>query len=144
MINKIKTFVIAISTLLAFSAPMILPAAASAAVSSEDIRGSLCSGANINIPENGAPGSTSQCKGDVDSGSLNTKIAHIINWLSAIIGVVAVIMIIWGGFKYITSGGSEQSVSSAKKTILFALIGLIIVALAQLIVKFVLQNITAS
>jgi hypothetical protein len=141
MLNKIKTLMLSLAALAAFAAPALIPATASAAVSSDNIKGSLCAGANVNIPENGAAGSTSQCANETGASDLNTKITHIINWISAIIGVVAVIMIIWGGFKYITSGGSDTSVASAKKTILFALIGLVIVALSQLIVKFVVQNV---
>jgi hypothetical protein len=52
-------------------------------------------------------------------------------------------MIIFAGFRYITSGGSEKGVGDAKKTILYALIGLVVVALAQLIVKFVIKSTTS-
>jgi hypothetical protein len=49
-------------------------------------------------------------------------------------------MIVFGGFKYITSGGDSNNVSGAKNTIIYAIIGLVIVALAQLIVHFVLNQ----
>ncbi len=58
--------------------------------------------------------------------------------------MVAVIMIIVGGLRYITSGGSDTSVTSAKNTILYAIIGLIIVALAQIMVRFVLSKVTQT
>lgn len=64
--------------------------------------------------------------------------------LSIIVGIVAVIMIILGGFKYITSGGDATKVASAKNTIFYAVIGLVIVALAQLIVRFVLTKATTG
>jgi hypothetical protein len=54
---------------------------------------------------------------------------------------------IYGGFKYITSGGDSGNVTAAKNTIMYALIGLVVVALAQLIVRFVLgkaNNVTAN
>ena len=57
------------------------------------------------------------------------------------VGIIGVIMIIVGGFRYITSGGNDQNVASAKNTILYAIIGLVIVALAQLIVKYVLNRV---
>jgi hypothetical protein len=57
---------------------------------------------------------------------------------------VAVIMIIVGGLKYITSGGDSNNVSSAKSTIIYAIIGLVVVALAQFIVQFVLNKVTSS
>jgi hypothetical protein len=59
-----------------------------------------------------------------------------------IVGVAAVIMIIIGGFRYITSSGDSASVNSAKNTILYAIIGLVIVALAQVIVRFVLNQVS--
>lgn len=88
----------------------------------------------------------------LNSGACNTSVAGsgaklegliktIINIFSVIVGSVAVIMIIFGGFKYITSGGSSDGVSGAKNTILYAIVGLVIVAFAQIIVQFVLQRI---
>ena len=68
-------------------------------------------------------------------------IVDVINIISIVVGVVAVIMIIIGGFKYITSGGDSGNVTGAKNTILYAVIGLVIVALAQIIVRFVLDRI---
>ncbi len=53
-------------------------------------------------------------------------------------------MIIVGGLKYITSGGDSGNITSAKNTILYAIVGLIVVALAQIIVRFVLQRATAG
>jgi hypothetical protein len=67
-------------------------------------------------------------------------IKTVINILSVVVGVVAVIMIIIGGFKYITSSGDSNNVASAKNTIIYAIVGLIIVALAQVIVHFVLSK----
>jgi hypothetical protein len=49
-------------------------------------------------------------------------------------------MIIYGGFRYITSGGDSGRVGSAKNTLIYAIVGLIIVALAQLIVNFVITQ----
>ena len=73
--------------------------------------------------------------------TVNDLIKQIIEVLSVIIGVTAVIMIMVGGFKYITSAGDSNNISSAKNTILYALVGLVVVALAQLIVKFVLSKV---
>ncbi len=68
----------------------------------------------------------------------NTIVRTIVNLFSLIVGIIAVIMIVYGGFKYITSGGDSGNVTGAKNTILYAIIGLVIVALAQFIVRFVL------
>jgi TRAP-type C4-dicarboxylate transport system permease small subunit len=71
-------------------------------------------------------------------------VTWVINIISWIVGIVSVVMIIWGGFQYITSGGNDTKVTSAKNTILYAIIGLVIVALAQIIVKFVIGKITSQ
>ena len=76
------------------------------------------------------------------SDNVEHLIKTIINVFSAIVGSISVIMIIIGGFRYITSAGDSNSVGGAKNTILYAIVGLIIVAFAQIIVQFVLQRTT--
>ena len=49
-------------------------------------------------------------------------------------------MIIWGGIKYVTSGGDSAGVTSAKNTILYAVIGLVVALLAYTLVNFVLKG----
>ena len=68
----------------------------------------------------------------------------VINILSWVVGIIAVVMIIIGGLRYITSGGDSGNVTSAKNTILYAIVGLVIVALAQVIVRFVFQAVNPS
>jgi hypothetical protein len=75
---------------------------------------------------------------------INNVITNVINIFSLIIGVAAVIMIMVGGFKYVSSTGDSNSINSAKNTIMYALIGLVIVALAQVIVKFTLNKATTA
>jgi cytochrome bd-type quinol oxidase subunit 2 len=80
--------------------------------------------------------------GDCDSKSngINKLLNKVINIVSAIVGFVAVVMIIVGGFKYITSGGDSNKVAAAKNTLVYALVGLVIVALAQFLVHVVLNK----
>lgn len=145
MIQKIKRKLIVLATLLTLVAPVAVPVTVLAAQNPSDtgnaqIQGSLCQGAN-QLAINNTDQSCSAI--DTESGGtsrVNSIIKTIINVFSIIVGVVAVIMIIFGGFRYITSGGKQESISSAKNTILYAIIGLIIVALAQIIVKFVLSK----
>lgn len=86
-------------------------------------------------------GSDSGCDATPNNGAnLNKVITTIVNILSIVVGVAAVIMIMVGGFRYVTSGGDSNNVTSAKNTILYAVIGLIIVGLAQAIVQFVLKR----
>jgi hypothetical protein len=53
-------------------------------------------------------------------------------------------MIIIGGLKYITSGGDSSNVTGAKNTILYAVVGLVVVAMAQFIVRFVLTKVNST
>ena len=68
----------------------------------------------------------------------------IVNILLFIIGAICVIMLIWGGIRYTTSGGNSASVTAAKNTIMYAIIGLIIAFLAFAIVNWVLGAITPN
>jgi cytochrome bd-type quinol oxidase subunit 2 len=121
-----------------FAVPVLAGGAIASAqttnTSNPDISGNLCSGANLKFNDG------TDCTTQGDASNLNTLIAKIVNIFSVIVGVAAVIMIIYGGFKYITSGGDSGNVSGAKNTILYAIIGLVIVALAQFVVKFVLTQ----
>ena len=78
--------------------------------------------------------------GTQNTTNLTTFISSIIDVLLFIVGAVAVIMIIVGGIKYVTSGGDQNNVKSAKDTILYSVIGLIVALLAYAFVKFVVTN----
>lgn len=118
----------------------VAPVLADAGTSPELSNG-LCAGVNLDVNSNCNSG---QLSGGQANQKINNLIHTIINLLSVVVGVVAVIMIIVGGLRYITSGGSDTSVTGAKNTILYAIIGLIIVALAQVMVRFILGKITQA
>lgn len=84
------------------------------------------------------------CDSGTATSSLNKTIANIINLLSVVAGIIAVIMIILAGLRYVTSAGSTEGVASAKRSLLYAIVGLVVVALAQIIVRFVLTRVTAT
>lgn len=86
-------------------------------------------------------GNCDQDKLDESSTTLTKRINSVLDILSVIVGIIAVIMIIIGGLRYITSNGDSGNVTSARNTILYAIVGLIVVALAQTIVKYVLNRI---
>ncbi|MGB3024165.1 MAG: pilin [Candidatus Saccharimonadales bacterium] len=69
---------------------------------------------------------------------LLSLIKNIINTLIYVAGIIAVIMIVIGGIRYITSNGDNAGVSGAKNTILYAVIGLVIAIMSFAIVNFVL------
>jgi len=83
-------------------------------------------------------GSSQDCS---SNGSTVTKIIKVaIDILSYIIGIVAIIMIIVSGLRFVLSGGNSNNVEAAKKTLIYALVGLVLAALAQVIVHWVLNT----
>jgi hypothetical protein len=142
MLQKIKSYItVLLGTALLAGVPLAMPIAVYAA-------DSVCTGSSIGDQiSNGANGAATGTESDdctqnsgVDDSSLATIGHKIVNIFSLLIGIVAVIMIIVGGFRYITSGGDSGRVGGAKNTLIYAIIGLVIVALAQIIVHFVLNQ----
>jgi cytochrome bd-type quinol oxidase subunit 2 len=126
------------AALIAGLALAVVPVLAPVAVHAADIGNNLKCGSNLDATGTG-------CNSNVTTGSsnLNNVITDIVNIFSVVVGIVSVIMIIYGGFRYVTSGGDSGNVSSAKNTIIYAVIGLVVVALAQFIVQFVLDKVTS-
>jgi hypothetical protein len=99
----------------------------------EGSKDQACAGANLN---------DTGCSANQGVTQVNSTISTVINLLSFLVGVISVIMIIIGGIRFVTSQGNAQNATSARNTILFAVIGLALAAFAQLIVKFVLGKAT--
>ena len=79
------------------------------------------------------------------SGSgVSSIVKAAVSILSYIVGVAAVIMVIVAGFKYVTSAGDSGRISSAKNTLVYALVGLAVAALAQVLVHLVLTDTTKA
>ena len=72
--------------------------------------------------------------------NLEDTIIGILNGVIGLLSVVAIIVIIIGGVRYMTSSGDSAKLTKARDTILYAAIGLIICALAAVIVNFVVNN----
>jgi len=68
-------------------------------------------------------------------------IGGVIRAFMGLLGIVAVIIILLGGFKWMTAGGSEEKVGEAKKLIISGVIGLIIIMMAYAIAAFVVNAI---
>lgn len=69
---------------------------------------------------------------------------NIVNIMLFVIGAVAVIMLIFGGIKYVTSGGAQDAVTSAKNTIMYAIIGIVVALLAFAVVNFVVGGLQTT
>lgn len=75
------------------------------------------------------------------SGDLSGFILKITNLLLFVLGAIAVIVIVIGGIKYTTSDGDSAKIKSAKDTILYAIVGVVVALLAYAIVNFVISSI---
>ncbi len=117
---------------LLFSVVALMPLTAHAI----DTKTAVCEGAGL---VSGASG----CTPAAGQPSVDSTLVKALNIFSAIVGIIAVIMIMVGGLRYIMSGGDSSQTNNAKNTILYAAIGLAIVALAQIIVKFVVRRFTS-
>ena len=74
----------------------------------------------------------------------NGVFSRITNTVLLGVGLVSVIMLVYGGLRYILSGGDNKKVTDAKNTILYSIIGLIISLLAYAIVNFVLTSVVGT
>ena len=74
----------------------------------------------------------------------NVVIKNVTNIMFFIIGAVSVIMLIYGGIRYTTSGGNANSVTAAKNTIMYSIIGLVVAILAFAVVQFVVTQVMDS
>jgi len=80
-------------------------------------------------------------KSDIENIDLLGSISKIINAVLGIVGGVAVLVLIIGGFQYITAAGNPDQVGKAKSTIMYAIVGLVICILSYVIVSFVVSSI---
>ncbi len=93
-------------------------------------------GAQFEVPDSGGTGLPNDT-------SVSGFIIRIINIALAVAGLIAVLFLIIGGFRYITSAGNEETAEQAKKIITNAIIGIVIIILSFVIVR-VISNAVAS
>jgi hypothetical protein len=72
---------------------------------------------------------------------LGTVFTNLVGWVLGFVGIVLFIVLLIGGFKYITSGGDPKAIESAKGTITAGIAGLIIILVSYLIM-ILISNIT--
>lgn len=135
---------LAISIMLLLTTSFVLPVAASALATTQppsnilaasSLKGEACNGLKQIDSDQGCG------KG---SNAFYGVIKTVVNLISYIAGIIAVIMVMVAGVKYMTSGGDSNGVASAKTTLIYAIIGIAVVALAQFLVQVVLSEATKS
>lgn len=91
----------------------------------------LAQGGLIGVPP---PAGTAQ-------GDLPNVILRLINYVLAIVGVIALAYLVYGGFMYITSAGNEDRVEGAKTIITNAVVGVVVIGIAAALVNFVIRGV---
>jgi len=81
------------------------------------------------------------CAEGDDEGTVKEFIINIVNIFLTLIGVIAAIYLIIGGVRYIMSQGNQEDTKKAKNTILYALIGLLVIGLSAVLVNFVIGGV---
>lgn len=119
-IVKAKTYALAAAVV----ATVVIPAAASAA--------------SIDFGINYAAGI------GLGTRDVRETIASLIKTLMGLLGIVATVLVLYGGFQWMISGGEEKKVEKAKKTIYMGIIGLLIILSAYGIASYVLTNLVTA
>ena len=119
-----------------FGAMVLLPSSTIMAASATEDISSVCA----------SNPSSSLCtgydKGKASDNPIVDTLTIVINILSFIAGALAVFLVMYGGFKYIVSAGDAGKVTSAKNTILYALVGIVVVVISRQLILFILSKVT--
>lgn len=133
--KRFKTIIITLSMASGLMLPMLAVPAQVAALQSQ---GDACNGLS-QLGGTTCSGNPSKDSAGQDQIASIAKV--IIDIISFITGIAAVILIVVGGVRFVTSGGDSQAAAGARSMIIYAIVGLAIVALSQAIVHFVLNAI---
>lgn len=129
--NIIKKIILSLVVVLGLVvAPVALTSTVQAATTPKE---QICAGS-------GGTWAADTCTNASSNGTLEGLFKTIVNILLFLIGAISVVMIIIGGIRYVVSGGDQSSVTGAKNTILYAVIGLLVSIMAYAIVNFVVSS----
>lgn len=126
MTNRFKAFA-AFAASLALSASLAVPAFAASSLTADDLGVGAISG-EISL----------------GSGDVRQTAARIINVSLGFLGIIAVVIVLVGGFKYMISGGNEEKTNEAKQLIISGIIGLAIILSAWAITSFVISRLVTA
>lgn len=135
LLSRIKIVLAGLAGLFIIATPAAVAALpAPSVLVASDAKSAICDGL-------AATGGGANCAAPKGSSTIPDIIKLALTLLSFAAGVAAVIMIVVAGIRYITSGGDASGVKGAKDAIIYAVVGLIVVALSQGIVRLVLSGV---
>lgn len=138
MFRRVKSLVLVAALLSGFSAVAVTVPVAALSQGQHPVFADFTSDACKGVGQvNGGSG----CGGNA-GGKVSNLMKDVLNLLSIVVGFAALIMIVISGFRFITANGDSSGIASARSALIYALIGLIIAAMAQVIVRFVLGKLT--
>lgn len=123
--KKLKVVVMSLALMFGLAGAAVLPAGAA-----------LCTG----TPKDCLNKGVNKIDNGTDADKLTSLVKNVVNILLFIVGIAAVVMIIIGGLRYVTSNGDTSQVTGAKNTILYSIVGLVVAAMAYAIVNFVVDK----
>lgn len=133
--KKLKFIILSLITLLSFNSAGLLAVSTASAIPRSNL---------VAIDTTDACSGLSQLDSSTSCGSggsgVNKLLSTVVTIISYIAGVIAIIMIIISGLRYITSSGESSKVGAAKNSLIYALIGIAIVVLAQFLIHFVINS----
>jgi len=140
MTSKIKMFLLSVLSTVTFATGALAPVALAQSVGTDSgtATGAINCGTTGDLTGQGCSSTTGA------DDKINDTIKLAIQIFQIIVGLISVFMLISAGLKYITSGGDSTGVGAAKNMILYAVVGLVVVALAQVIVSFVLNRVNST
>ena len=103
----------------------------------------VCNPANLSISSGADCARGNEQPSDLFGGN-NSIFGRVTNILLFLVGAISVIMLIIGGIRYVISGGDQAQVTSAKNTILYAIVGIVVAFLAYAAVNFVTQALAGA
>ncbi len=104
------------------------------------LTGAMLSASTAMAANSDAQEGINAAKGNLQTTSLTDSVANVTNIMITVIGIISVIMLIIGGFRYVLSGGDSKNTTAAKDTILYAIIGVVVALLSYSIMQFVIDQ----
>ncbi len=129
-VKKLAVRVLPVLFMLVFILPSLVLAATQV-----DVSGSI----NSNLDNTGL-----SSLGGASAETLPQLIGKVVEVILGFLGIVFVLLIIWAGFQWMTAGGDTGKVDKAKKLIINAIIGVVIIMTSYGITKFVIDNIVIA
>lgn len=87
---------------------------------------------------------TAKQTGQTSTRELPEVVGSIMQWVLGIVGIILLVMFVYGGVLYATSAGNEDKVETGKKVMMYAIIGIVIIALAFVLTRYIIQALFVS